>query len=106
MSLKILSVSEKKKQFCKECFIDIAIQSEVPANKEEDSTTSSSNSSGNTTSNSTKSSRSAAPVSSVFLDRFRKTYKNMSDEKKWILKTGKVVENEIFRLAFQIQFEK
>lgn len=85
--------------FCKECFIDIAIQPEIPEGKEEDKATSASNSSGSTTSNSTRRNRNVATVSSAFLDSFRTTYENMIDEKKkkWILKTGKITKDEIFR---------
>ncbi|KAG1043309.1 hypothetical protein G6F43_011677 [Rhizopus delemar] len=69
------------------------LSSEIPAGKKEDKAMSASN-------------RNMATVSSAFLDRFRKAYENMIDEKKWILKTGKVVEDEIFRHGLQCQFEK
>ncbi|KAG1544443.1 hypothetical protein G6F49_011081 [Rhizopus delemar] len=81
------------------------LSSEIPAGKEEDRATSASNPSGSTTSNRTRSNRSMATVSPAFLDRFHTAYGNMIDEKKWILKIGKVVENEIFQHGLQCQFE-
>ncbi|CEP08874.1 hypothetical protein, partial, partial [Parasitella parasitica] len=56
------------------------------------------------TSNSNLSTRSV-PLTPVFINKFRATYASLADQKKWVLKTGKVVEDEIFQFGLQCQYE-
>ncbi|KAG1049129.1 hypothetical protein G6F43_008526 [Rhizopus delemar] len=50
-------------------------------------------------------STSSVSLTPDFINKFRTTYASLVDQKKWILKTGKVVEDEIFQFGLQCQYE-
>lgn len=51
-------------------------------------------------------STSSVSLTPDFINKFRATYASLAEQKKWILKTGKVVEDEIFQFGLQCQYEQ
>lgn len=55
---------------------------------------------------SSETSLTAASLTSSFYDKYRATHNSMSNDKKWILPSGAIVEDSMFELGMTLNYEQ